>query len=172
MTYKVSEVEVLGAKAEQLQKKYSNILELIQTSARKYSQIELIKNKIRIILRMKSLYQSQFLAPYHREIDAITTVDDAFHFLVSNNFIGYLNFQLLEYLSSEIICGEEGNDKVQEKLSEYKKCYAKFLEEPSFSDVIQVFDENPSPKSEYNYWSTNNSSYTNNGVEETKKERP
>ena len=116
---------------------------MIQHLTTQHPKVELIKNIIRSILKMKSLYPSQFLAPYHREIDAITTVDEAFQFMIDNNFVGYLNFQLLEYFSSETFCGEAGSKKVQDKLTEYKKCYIKFLEEPSFGEVIQVFDENP-----------------------------
>ena len=140
---KASEIHDLSSHTMQLQEKYYDLLEMVQDFAAQQSKVELIKNKLKSILKDKSRYQSHTIAIYCTQINAITTVHEAFQFLVDNNFVGYLNFQLLEYLSSERICGKDGNKEIAEKLKEYKKCYGVFLEESSFVEILEVFDKNP-----------------------------
>ena len=144
MIHKVSVDPSLLEQAYELERTFPHLLGSIQHYTRQHPEnTEIIKTMLKSILKTKPLHNCRTIIPFCHKIDAITTVDEAFKFLVDHNFVGHLNFQLLEQLSSEVICGEEGNKKVQDKLSEYKKCYGKFLKEKSFSKIIQVFEEYP-----------------------------
>ena len=70
-------------------------------------------------------------------------MDEVFAFLIENHFVGYLNYHLLkEFSKSKVICGD-GHKKAQKKVLKYEKHYRKFIEEPAFYQLIEVFDENP-----------------------------
>ena len=133
---------VLTEQALHLQTKYHHLLELIQYLAQD-ANVDIVKTKLRTILEEKSLYQLHGISHYLQAINGITTINDVFVFLVDNHFIGYLNYQLLkEFAKSKVICGD-GYKKAKEKVLKYEKLYRKFIEEPSFCRLIEVFDENP-----------------------------
>ena len=70
-------------------------------------------------------------------------MDEVFAFLIENHFVGYLNYHLLkEFSKSKVIC-RYGCKKAQKKVLKYEKRYRKFIEEPAFYQLIEVFDENP-----------------------------
>ena len=133
---------VLTEQALNLQTKYHHLLELIQYLAQD-ANVDIVKTKLRTILEEKSLYQLHGISHYLQAIKGITNINEAFTFLVDNHFIGYLNYQLLkEFAKSKVICGD-GYKKAKEKVLKYEKLYRKFIEEPSFCRLIEVFDENP-----------------------------
>uniref|UniRef100_A0A1X7SSU8 Uncharacterized protein n=1 Tax=Amphimedon queenslandica TaxID=400682 RepID=A0A1X7SSU8_AMPQE len=136
MTQKAS--EVLTLQAFKLQQKYRKLLELIQDLSQN-AHVGIVKNQLRAILQYHCIYQ---LHGYKEIIDGITGMDEVFKFLIKNRFVGYLNYYLLKELSSEVICGD-GYKKAQAEVVEYEKHYCKFIEEPSFCHLIEVFDENP-----------------------------
>ncbi|XP_019856400.1 PREDICTED: uncharacterized protein LOC109584926 [Amphimedon queenslandica] len=134
---KASEVPTL--QALELQKKYRRLLELIQDLSQN-ANVGIVRNQLRAILLYHCIYQ---LHGYKEIIDGITSMDEVFAFLIENHFVGYLNYALLEEFSkSKVICGDR-HKEAQDEVLEYEKHYRKFIEEPAFYQLIEVFDENP-----------------------------
>ena len=140
MHQKASELD-LTVQALQLEEKYRQLLQQIQKLSQNAS-VEIVKNQLTDILQGKCFNQSHGISSYIELIDKITNMDEVFAFLVKNRFVGYLNYYLLKELSSEVICGD-GYEKAQAEVVKYEKHYRKFIEEPAFYQLIEVFDENP-----------------------------
>uniref|UniRef100_A0A1X7SU92 Uncharacterized protein n=1 Tax=Amphimedon queenslandica TaxID=400682 RepID=A0A1X7SU92_AMPQE len=94
------------------------------------------------ILQGKCFNQSHGINSYLELINKITNMNEVFKFLIENRFVGYLNYHLLKEFSSKVICGDRYK-KAQAEIVEYEKHYLKFIEEPAFCQLIEVFDENP-----------------------------
>ncbi|XP_019856402.1 PREDICTED: uncharacterized protein LOC109584928 [Amphimedon queenslandica] len=141
MHQKASELDLLTVQALQLEEKYRQLLQLIQQLSQN-ANVEVVKNQLTDILQGKCLNQSHGISSYMEIIDKITSMNEVFKFLIKNRFIGYLNYYLLKEFSSEVICGD-GYEKAQAEVVEYEKHYCKFIEEPAFCQLIEVFDENP-----------------------------
>ena len=133
--------EVLTDQAYQLQEKYDKLLQLIQDLS-KNADVGIVKNQLRNVLQERCFNQSHGISFYKKLIDKITSMDEVFAFLIENHFVGYLNYYLLMRFSSKVICGD-GYKKAQKKVLKYEKHYRKFIEEPAFYQLIEVFDENP-----------------------------
>ena len=132
--------EVLTDQAYQLQEKYDKLLQLIQDLS-KNADVGIVKNQLRNVLQEKCFNQSHGISFYKERIDRITSMDEVFAFLIENHFVGYLNYYLLMRFSSKVICGD-GHKKAQKKVLKYEKHYRKFIEEPAFYQLIEVFDQN------------------------------
>ena len=133
--------EVLTDQAYQLQEKYDKLLQLIQDLS-KNADVGIVKNQLRNVLQERCFNQSHGISFYKKLIDKITSMDEVFAFLIENHFVGYLNYYLLMRFSSKVICGD-GHKKAQKKVLKYEKHYRKFIEEPAFYQLIEVFDDNP-----------------------------
>ncbi|XP_019856401.1 PREDICTED: uncharacterized protein LOC109584927 [Amphimedon queenslandica] len=83
--------EVLTDQAYQLQEKYDNLLQLIQDLS-KNADVGIVKNQLRNVLQERCFNQSHGISFYQKLIDQITTMDEAFAFLIKNHFVGYLNY--------------------------------------------------------------------------------
>ena len=133
--------EVLTDQAYQLQEKYDKLLQLIQDLS-KNADVGIVKNQLRNVLQERCFNQSHGISFYKERIDRITSMEGVFAFLIENQFVGYLNYYLLMRFSSKVICGD-GHKKAQKKILKYEKRYRKFIEEPAFYQLIEVFDQNP-----------------------------
>ena len=141
MHQKASELDLLTVQALQLEEKYRQFLQQIQQLSQN-ANVEIVKNQLTDILQGKCLNQLHGISSYLEAIDKITSMSEVFNFLIKNRFVGYLNYYLLKEFSSKVICGD-GYEKAQAEVVEYEKHYCKFIEEPSFCHLIEVFDENP-----------------------------
>ncbi|XP_019856394.1 PREDICTED: uncharacterized protein LOC109584921 [Amphimedon queenslandica] len=141
MHQKASQLDLLTVQALQLEEKYHQFLQQIHTLSQN-ANVEIVKIQLIAILQGKCLNQSHGISSYFKVIDKITSINEVFKFLVKNYFVGYLNYNLLKKFSSEVICGD-GYEKAQAEVVEYEKHYCKFIEEPAFYQLIEVFDENP-----------------------------
>ena len=133
--------EVVTVQALELEEKYRQLLQLIQKLSQK-ADVEIVKTQLMDILQGKCFNQSHGISSYLELINKITSMNEVFKFLTKNRFVGYLNYNLLKEFSSEVICGN-GYEKAQAEVVEYEKHYRKFIEEPAFCQLIEVFDENP-----------------------------
>ncbi|XP_019856392.1 PREDICTED: uncharacterized protein LOC109584918 [Amphimedon queenslandica] len=132
---------VLTHQVYQLQEKYDELLQVIQDLS-KNANVGIVKNQLRNVLQERCFNQSHGISFYKKLIDKITTMDEVFAFLIENHFIGYLNYSLLIRFSRKVICGDRYKE-AQDEVLEYEKHYCKFIEEPAFYQLIEVFDENP-----------------------------
>ena len=144
MTQKALEVDLLTDQAYKLQDKYHKLLGKIQELSQN-ANVQIVKNLLRTILQDNCIYQSHGLSFYKQQIDGITSMDEVFTFLIENHFVGYLNYYLLMKFSTKVICGDRYKEAKQ-KVLKYEKHYRKFIEEPAFYQLIEVFDENPQLK--------------------------
>ena len=98
--------------------------------------IEYLKNHV------CSLLQNSFgtyLKSIHSEIEAIGNIADLFKFLLEHNYISYLNYEVLcEY--AEMVPDDE---VMKRKVKKYIEKYNKFIEDPVFAELIQVFIDHP-----------------------------
>ena len=142
ITAKVLTIPELELRALNLQGKFYNLLASIQKSC-KDSSVEIMKNIVRAVLQDKSLAHSyELIKQYGNDITRHQSVSGVFEFLINNNFIGYLNYQLLGRFAIEEICGAE-TDKASQKIAEYKNLHDDFVMIPQFSKLIEVFEEHP-----------------------------
>ncbi|XP_019856398.1 PREDICTED: uncharacterized protein LOC109584923 isoform X3 [Amphimedon queenslandica] len=141
MHQKASELDLLTVQALQLEEKYRQFLQQIQQLSQN-ANVEIVKNQLTDILQGKCLNQLHGISSYLEVINKITSMSEVFNFLIKNRFVGYLNYYLLKEFSSEVICGD-GYEKAQAEVVKYEESYCKFIEEPAFCQLIEVFDENP-----------------------------
>ena len=142
MHKKALELDLLTeAQAHQLEIKYRQFLQQIQQLSQN-ANVEIVKNQLTDILQGKCLNQLHGISSYMELIDKITSMNEVFKFLVINHFVGYLNYYLLKEFSSKVICGD-GYEKAQAEVVKYEESYCKFIEEPAFCQLIEIFDENP-----------------------------
>ena len=66
------------------------------------------------------------------------TSDDVLNFLINRNFLGYLNYELLEVFE-----GMVSSDELTSKIQEYKTDHDKFLQCTDFRTLVEVFKEKP-----------------------------
>ena len=64
------------------------------------------------------------------------TADDVLYFLVNRNFLGYLNYELVEVFE-----GMVSSDELTSKIQEYKTDHDKFLQCTDFKTLVEVFNE-------------------------------
>ena len=141
MTQKALEVDLLTDQAYRLQDKYHKLLLKIQELSQN-ANVEIVKNLLRTILQDNCIYQLHGLSFYKQKIDGIRSMDEVFAFLIENHFVGYLNYCLLMKFSTKVICGDR-HKEAKQKVLKYEKHYRKFIEEPAFYQLIEVFDQNP-----------------------------
>ena len=144
MTQKALEVDLLTDQAYRLQDKYHKLLLEIQELSQN-ANVQIVKNLLRTILQDNCINQLHGLSFYKQQIDGITSMDEVFAFLIENHFVGYLNYYLLMKFSTKVICGD-GYKEAKQKVLKYEKHYHKFIEEPAFYQLIEVFDQNPQLK--------------------------
>ena len=88
--------------------------------------------------------QQQNTAKVWRKLDDLQrakTADDVLYFLINRNFLGYLNYELLEVFEDMVSSG-----KLTSKIQKYKTDHDKFLQCTDFKTLIEVFKEKPELK--------------------------
>ena len=127
--------EVFTALALKLQEEYRNLLAKIQEKA-EAGNLEIIKSVVKSMLIQKSTSLSD-VNGYIILIDHQPSIDHLFHFLVNSKFIGYLNPEVLFDISAML-----DDDDLRKNVKQYKDQYWKFISQPSFKQLVDVFDKN------------------------------
>ena len=125
--------------ALKLQSQFNTLLSNMQTKMREDRiNVESIKNVLRLMLKQASTGSFSEIQRYLQSISQLKTSDELFTFLVEKHFVGYLNYRLLRDLARE-----SKNQDLMKDVEEYEKEFWKFVEEPSFKQLILLFDYRP-----------------------------
>ena len=125
--------EDLAEMVMELKSQFRLLANCVQCSLEK-ENIERLKNHVRLLLKDNL---GTTLKRYN--IEAIQNVEDLFKFLVEHNYISYLNYEVLcEY--AEMVRDDE---VIKTKVKTYIEKYNKFIEDPVFAELIQVFINHP-----------------------------
>ena len=110
--------------------KFYRLLSVICESSQ---QIENFKFQVQCLLTDDQEFsQSTTVMHYLDELKKLTTSNDVLLFLKTRGFIGYQNYELLEYIVS---CLLEDNLEVVAEMDEYIKKYEEFEQELSLSQL-------------------------------------
>lgn len=71
-------------------------------------------------------------------VDIKKTAVDVLNYLIRENVIGYLNYQLLKEFQEA-----SGNKELEKKINNYEECYKKFLKLTNLRTLAKVFKDNP-----------------------------
>ena len=125
--------EDLAEMVIELKRQFRLLANDVQWSLEK-EDIERLKNHVCLLLK-----DSLGTMLKCNNIEAIQNVADLFKFLVEHNYISYLNYEVLcEY--AEMAPDDE---VIKTKVKKYIEKYNKFIEDPVFSELIQVFIDHP-----------------------------
>ena len=72
------------------------------------------------------------------DLERAKTADGVLNFLINRNFLGYLNYELLE-----VFVGMLSSDEPKSKIQKYKTDHDKFLQCTDFRTLVKVFKERP-----------------------------
>ena len=101
--------------------------------------IKRLKNHLRLLLKDSFGTILPYLTPIRNKIEAIKNVADLFEFLVEHNYISYLNYEVLREYADMV----PDNEVIKTKVKKYIEKYNKFIEEPAFAELIEVFTNHP-----------------------------
>ena len=126
--------------AKTLRKAFNNLVESVVLSMISKLNVRILKLRINTYIRD----EQQNTCEVRRDLDYLQhakTADDVLNFLVNRNFLGYLNYELLEVFE-----GMVSSDKLTSKIQKYKTDHDKFLQCTDFKTLIEVFKEKPELK--------------------------
>ena len=135
---KVDEIPNLALKAKELQKRFRKLMSSVRESLKKQRKFTDLKHTVRSLLTDASNITIPSLQPVIDELHEISSIDELFDWLIDRKYMSYFNYDLLAEFA------DVANDRaVKPLLQEYERKYYEFLEEPTFEDLIAVFNQYP-----------------------------
>ena len=122
--------------AKTLRKTFNNLVEFFIPMM---SELDVYILKLRINTYIKD--EQQNTHEIRKDLDDLRFMDtpyDILNFLINRNFLGYLNYELLEVFE-----GMVSSDESTSKIQEYKTYHDKFLQCTDFETLVNVFKEKP-----------------------------
>ena len=122
--------------AKNLRKTFNNLVEFFIPMI---SELDVHILKLRINTYIRDEQQNTF--EIRRDLDELrfmNTPYDILNFLINRNFLGYLNYELLEVFE-----GMVSSHELTFKIQEYKTDHDKFLLCTDFKTLVKVFKERP-----------------------------
>ena len=122
--------------AKTLSKAFNN---LVESALPMISELDADRLKLRINMYIRD--EQQNTCEVQRDLDYLhlaKTAHDVLCFLINRNFLGYLNYELLEVFEDMV-----SSDKLTFKIQKYKTDHDRFLQCTDFKTLIEVFKEKP-----------------------------
>ena len=122
--------------AKTLRKAFNN---LVESALPMISELDADVLKLRINMYIRD--EQQNTREIRRDLDEMLFMDtpkDILYFLINRNFLGYLNYELLEVFEGMVLSIE-----VSSKIRKYKTNHDKFLQCTDFRTLTEVFKEKP-----------------------------
>ena len=122
--------------AKALRKAFNNLVEFVLPMI---SELDVDKLKLRINVYIRD--EQQITHKVRKNLDNLektSTPTGILNFLINRNFLGYLNYELLEVFE-----GMVSFDEVTSKIQKYKTDHDKFLQCTDFKTLVEVFKEKP-----------------------------
>ena len=137
LEYRIDQVPILQEIANKLHRKYVSLALAVKKSLESHCiNIEDAKFSIKECLKRKARVVPE-LMPCIDILEGVNDFKSFFDFLSKHDFIGYLNYKLLE----ELIELVEDDNEIRKCLFEYEKEYTKLLSAASFEDLIPFFEK-------------------------------
>ena len=123
--------------ARELQRKFRFLMITVQRSLQD-EDIEYLKLIMTSLLQDISDITIPHLVPVINQISKIKSINQLFNFLLHRRYMSYFNYNLLCEFADVA-----SNRSVQNAVEEYKRMYAKFIEEPTFAELMEIFQKHP-----------------------------
>ena len=121
--------------AKTLRKAFNNLV--VEFVLPMISELDVDKLKLRINMYIRDEQQITPEVQKHLEkLDKKSTPSSILNFLIARNFLGYLNYELLEVFE-----GMVSSDELTSKIQNYKTDHDKFLQCTDFKTLVKVFKE-------------------------------
>ena len=122
--------------AKTLRKAFNNFVESLLPMI---SELDADVLKLRINIYIRDEQQNTPKVQKHLDdLEQTSTPSAILNFLINRNFMGYLNYELLE-----VFKGMVSSDKLTSKIQNYKTDHDKFLQCTDFKTLVEVFSEKP-----------------------------
>ena len=134
---KITESIELAVIARKLQGSFSELCIEIQQSLEEKNELSAAKSIVHIALKQtKSLPHI-----YSATLAGIKDIDGFFRFLIDHHFIGYLNYELLKWISRRA-----DNSDVKRRLELYEQECTALFKTASFKSILEMFEQYPDLK--------------------------
>ena len=125
--------------AKTLRKAFNN---LVESALSMISDLDVHILKLRINMYIRDEQQNTPEVQKNLdELQFIVTSNGVLNFLINRNFLGYLNYELLEVFEDIV-----SSDELTFKIQKYKTDHDKFLQCTDFKTLVEVFKEKPELK--------------------------
>ena len=122
--------------AENMRNAFNNLVEFFIPMI---SELDVHILKLRINTYIRDEQQNSREVQGHLdELRFMDTPYDILNFLINRNFLGYLNYELLE-----VFVGMVSSDELKSKIQKYKTDHDKFLQCTDFKTLVKLFKEKP-----------------------------
>ena len=122
--------------AKNLKEAFNNLVESVLPMI---SEMDVKRLKFRINTYITDEKQNVPEVQNHLDVlQCVQTADGVLNFLINRNFLGYLNYELLEVFGGMVSSGE-----LTSKIKNYKTYHDKFLQCTDFKTLVNVFQEKP-----------------------------
>ena len=122
--------------AKKLKEEFEDLLLRVKSSV---SDINLGNFRLRLTWSLSSKKQNTPAVREHLDnLEKLSTAPAVLNYLISRNFIGYLNYELLKVLQKEV-----QSDELQSSIKQYEQHHDAFLRLENFSTVVDTFKQHP-----------------------------
>ena len=122
--------------AKKLKEEFEDLLLLVKRSV---SDINLGNFRLRLTWFLSSEKQNTPAVQEHLDIlENLPTAPAVLNYLISRNFIGYLNYELLKVFQKEV-----QSDELQSGIKHYEQHHDAFLKLANFSTIVDTFKQHP-----------------------------
>ena len=134
---KVMKVDESNAESviESLQKRFERVL-IATTMAIKGVPVNILRVRISWFLNHER-QNSEAIEDHLIKLELLTTAEGVLNYLIRNEFIGYLNYELIRIFQEEA-----NSEELNHVIADYEKCHIDFLQ-VNFNDIIHVFRKYP-----------------------------
>ena len=120
---------------ESLQKRFERVL-IATTMAIEGVPVKILRVRISWFLNHKK-QNSEAIEDHLMKLELFTTAEGVLNYLIRNEFIGYLNYELIRIFQEEA-----KSEKLNQVIEDYDKCHIDSLQ-VNFNDIIHVFRRRP-----------------------------
>ena len=120
--------------AKKLKEEFEDLLLLVKRSV---SDIDLENFRLRLTWSLSSKKQNTPAVQEHLDnLEKLSTAPAVLNYLISRNFIGYLNYELLKVFQKEV-----QSDELQSSIKQYEQNYDAFLRLANFSTIVDTIKQ-------------------------------
>ena len=120
--------------AKKLKEEFEDLLLLVKRSV---SDIDLDNFRLRLTWSLSSKKQNTQAVQEHLDnLEKLSTAPAVLNYLISRNFIGYLNYELLKIFQKEA-----ESDELQSGIKQYEQNYDAFLRLANFSTIVDTIKQ-------------------------------